>query len=60
MGAANLKTFSRTYQNIVFFQQDRKDFLDDGNSSSSKKKKKKNPPNLICLKTKTSIQQIIR
>ena len=58
MGAANLKTFSRTYKNIVFFQQDRKDFLDDGNSSS--KKKKKNPANLICLKTKTSIQQIIR
>ena len=39
MGAANLKTFSRTYKNIVFFQQDRKDFLDDGNSSSKKKKK---------------------
>ena len=57
MGAANLKTFSRTYKNIVFFQQDRKDFLDDGNSSS---KKKKNPANLFCLKTKTSIQQIIR
>ena len=31
MGAANLKTFSRTYQNMVFFQQDRKDFLDNGN-----------------------------
>lgn len=53
MGAANLKTFSRTYQNMVFFQQDRKDFLDNGNQ-------KKNLANLLYLKTKTSIQQIIR
>ena len=51
MGAANLKTFSRNYQNVVFFQQDRRDFLDNGYN--------KRLANLICLKIKTSIQQII-
>lgn len=37
MGAANLKTFSRTYQNTVFFQQGRKDFLDNDNNNKKKK-----------------------
>lgn len=37
MGAANLKTFSRTYQNTVFFQQGRKDFLDNDNNNNKKK-----------------------
>lgn len=55
MGTANLKTFSRTYQNTVFFQQGRKDFLDNDNNNNNRKL-----ANLICLNTKTSIQQIIQ
>lgn len=49
MGTANLKTFSRTYQNTVFFQQGRKDFLDNDNNNNNRKL-----ANLICLNTKTS------